>query len=59
VTSRLDSKKWPVPMVKEAMDLLEVPRSSASFDEGKNPDRAMLTARLLEWLQKPVASAIE
>lgn len=36
-----------------------MPRSSTSFEEGKNPDRAMLTARLLEWLQKPVASAME
>lgn len=38
---------------------LKVPRSSTSFEEGKNPDRGMLTARLLEWLQKPVASAME
>ncbi|CAN0200462.1 unnamed protein product, partial [Laminaria digitata] len=52
VTARLDGRKWPVPLLKEAMDLLEVPRGSASFEKSKNPDRSMLAGRLLEWLQK-------
>lgn len=35
----------------------QVPRSAASFET--KPDRFMLAERLLEWLQKPVASEME
>lgn len=41
------------------LSIWQIPRGASSFKEGKNPDRGMLTARLLEWLQKPVPSGLE
>ncbi|CAN0103274.1 unnamed protein product [Hapterophycus canaliculatus] len=58
VTARLDNKKWPLPVLKEAMDLLEVSRGAVSFG-GKNPDKGMLMRRLLAWLQSPAASGMK
>ncbi|CAM9779789.1 unnamed protein product [Discosporangium mesarthrocarpum] len=50
---KLEGKKWTLPMLKEGMDLLEVPRSAASFKGAKNPDKSMLVERFVEWLECP------
>ncbi|CAM9163615.1 unnamed protein product [Choristocarpus tenellus] len=53
--ARLESKKWTLPMLKEGMDLLEVPRFGSSF-EGKTPDKSKLIERFMEWLENPQPS---
>ena len=47
--------KWQLSLIKDALDVLGVDRSSASFDEA--PDKAALLLRLLEWLAAPTAAA--
>ena len=47
--------KWHRSLILDALDVLGVDRSSASFDEA--PDKAALLLRLLEWLAAPTAAA--
>ena len=50
--AKLDAKiqKWKLPVIKDACDVLGVSRSEA-------PDKATLTARLLDFLAEPSAAA--
>lgn len=38
---------------------IKVPRTTASFGDGKAPGKAKLVERLLEWLQEPQPSGLD
>jgi hypothetical protein len=50
----LKASKWPLPLLRDVMDLLLVPRGAKSFDDGK-ADKESMVYRFVDWAMSPSA----